>query len=104
MEIKKPYVLAILDGWGEAPATPYNAISLAKTPHWDYFKTHYPYTTLDASGYQVGLPSGQMGNSEVGHMSIGAGRIIPQDLPRIDHAIETNNFENIPELKKFISQ
>lgn len=101
--MKKPYVLTILDGWGEGPASPHNAISLAKTPHWDALKARYPFTTLDASGHEVGLPPGQMGNSEVGHMNIGAGRIILQDLPRIDEAIGSGALKQNPELKKFIA-
>lgn len=99
----KPYVLCILDGWGEAPPSPSNAISLANTPTWDLYKKNYPFTTLDASGATVGLPEGQMGNSEVGHMAIGAGRTLFQDLPRIDQAIQSRELSTNPTLLTLIS-
>lgn len=83
----KPIILCILDGWGEQPAHDTNAITLAHTPIMDSFKANFPHAYIETSGESVGLPSGQMGNSEVGHMNIGAGRIIMQDLPRIDQAI-----------------
>lgn len=78
----KPLVLLILDGWGHASASPYNAITNAKTPYWNYFINSFPYTLLNASGTAVGLPFGQMGNSEVGHLTIGAGRVLDQELTR----------------------
>lgn len=87
-----PLVLCILDGWGEQPPSPHNAIALAHTPVMDALKRDYPWTTINASELHVGLPSGQMGNSEVGHMNIGAGRVVMQDLPRIDAAIESGAF------------
>jgi 2,3-bisphosphoglycerate-independent phosphoglycerate mutase len=80
--------LVVLDGWGCAPPGPGNAVELADTPVFDELWATYPHTTLRASGEDVGLPRGQMGNSEVGHLTIGAGRVIPQDLVRINHAIE----------------
>ncbi len=80
-------VLVVLDGWGIAPAGPGNAISLASTPVFDDLWDRYPHTTLEACGLAVGLPGGQMGNSEVGHMNLGAGAVIMQDLTRIDRAV-----------------
>jgi 2,3-bisphosphoglycerate-independent phosphoglycerate mutase len=80
--------LIILDGWGLAPDGPGNAISLADTPVFDELWVEHPHTQLTAKGEAVGLPEGQMGNSEVGHLNLGAGAIVPQDLARIDQAIE----------------
>ena len=85
-------VLVILDGWGLAPAGPGNAIELADTPVFDDLWAHYPRTTIAASGEAVGLPPGQMGNSEVGHLTIGAGRVLFQDLMRVNKAIEDGSF------------
>jgi 2,3-bisphosphoglycerate-independent phosphoglycerate mutase len=79
--------LIVLDGWGLAEPSPGNAVSLARTPVFDELWRAYPHTTLDASGRAVGLPDGQMGNSEVGHLNLGAGAIVRQDLVRIDDAI-----------------
>ena len=87
-----PVALVILDGWGCAPAGPGNAISLAETPVFDRLWAEYPHTTLEASGEAVGLPPGQMGNSEVGHLTIGSGRVLLQDLMRVDRAIEDGSF------------
>ena len=81
--------LIVLDGWGLAPAGPGNAISLAKTPVLDRLWAEYPHTTLTAWGPAVGLPEGQMGNSEVGHLNLGAGAVVKQDLMRIDEAVQT---------------
>jgi 2,3-bisphosphoglycerate-independent phosphoglycerate mutase len=89
----------ILDGWGCAPPGPGNAISLAKTPVFDRLWAEYPHTTLKASGEAVGLPPGQMGNSEVGHLTIGSGRVLDQDLQRINRAIEDGSFFENPALK-----
>ena len=86
-------VLVVLDGWGIAPASADNAIHAARTPHWDRLWARSSRTLLEASGGRVGLPSGQMGNSEVGHMNLGAGRVIPQDLTRIEQAIAGGEFE-----------
>ncbi|HET6494845.1 MAG TPA: 2,3-bisphosphoglycerate-independent phosphoglycerate mutase, partial [Thermoleophilia bacterium] len=88
----RPVVLVVLDGWGCTPAGPGNAISLAHTPVYDRLKAEYAYGRLDASGPAVGLPPGQMGNSEVGHVNIGAGRIVYQDLTRITKAIADGAF------------
>jgi 2,3-bisphosphoglycerate-independent phosphoglycerate mutase len=84
--------LVVLDGWGCAPSGPGNAVALASTPVFDELWAGYPHTTLEASGEDVGLPAGQMGNSEVGHLTIGAGRVVDQDLVRIDRAIERGAF------------
>jgi 2,3-bisphosphoglycerate-independent phosphoglycerate mutase len=81
-------VLVVLDGWGLAPDGPGNAVSLADTPVFDELWANYPHTQLTASGRAVGLPEGQMGNSEVGHLNLGAGAVVVQDLTRIDEAAE----------------
>jgi 2,3-bisphosphoglycerate-independent phosphoglycerate mutase len=87
--------LVILDGWGIAPPGPGNAIELARTPVFDRLWREYPHAQLAASGEAVGLPAGQMGNSEVGHLTIGSGRILFQDLVRVNKAVETGElFEN----------
>src|SRR5688500_2102962 len=83
-----PVCLVILDGWGLAPDGPGNAVSLADTPVFDRLWGEHAHTQLTAWGEAVGLPEGQMGNSEVGHLNLGAGAIVPQDLVRIDAAIE----------------
>lgn len=83
----RPVVLCILDGWGERADDENNAIRLARTPNWDRYVASAPKAVLDASAHEVGLPEGQMGNSEVGHMNLGAGRVVMQDLPRIDAAV-----------------
>ena len=84
--------IVILDGWGLAPPGPGNAIELAATPVFDRLWAEYPHTTLEASGESVGLPPGQMGNSEVGHLTIGSGRILFQDLMRVNKSIEDGSF------------
>ena len=87
--------LVILDGWGCAPPGPGNAVELAETPVFDRLWREYPHTTLKASGEAVGLPEGQMGNSEVGHLTIGSGRILFQDLLRVNQAVRDGSlFEN----------
>ena len=80
-------MLCILDGWGHRAAAADNAVSQADTPNWRRFLAQYPHSLLKTSGLAVGLPDGQMGNSEVGHMNIGSGRVVMQDLPRIDTAV-----------------
>lgn len=90
--IKKPVMLIILDGWGLGEDYPGNAVIQAKTPNFDRLMDTNPNSSLDASGLEVGLPVGQMGNSEVGHLNIGAGRVIYQELPRITKAIEDGDF------------
>ena len=84
-----PVLLLILDGVGCRDAAPDNPVSLARKPNWDRLWHEFSHTTIDASERSVGLPQGQMGNSEVGHLNIGAGRVIYQDFSRIDRAIET---------------
>jgi len=91
--------LVILDGWGCAPPGPGNAVSLAKTPVFDDLWAKYPHTTLDASGPAVGLPPGQMGNSEVGHLTIGSGRRLYQDLMRVNQSIVDGSLFDNPALK-----
>ena len=88
----KNLVLLILDGWGYAKPGDGNAIELAATPNMDRFYLEYPWTLLDASGEAVGLPAGQMGNSEVGHLNLGAGRIVFQELTKISNAIDSGDF------------
>ena len=92
MNKKTPLVLMILDGWGYSEETAHNAIATANTPHWDNWWKTRPHALLNASGFPVGLPDQQMGNSEVGHMHIGAGRIVPQDYTRINNAIADGSF------------
>ena len=96
---RRPTLLVILDGFGINPDPTHNAIALANTPNFDRYFAGKPLTTLEASGRGVGLPEGQMGNSEVGHMTIGCGSIIKQDLVRIDDAIEDGSFYQNPALQ-----
>jgi len=98
----KPLVLMILDGWGHREDADDNAISLASTPNWDQLLKRSAMTTIQTSGEFVGLPCGQMGNSEVGHMNIGAGRIVFQNFTRISNAIEDGSFSTNPALVKAI--
>jgi 2,3-bisphosphoglycerate-independent phosphoglycerate mutase len=100
----RPVVLCILDGWGERPDAPDNAITQAKTPVWHGLMARWPHAHLDASEHYVGLPDGQMGNSEVGHTNLGAGRVVMQDLPRIDDAVRTGKLAAMPALAEFISK
>jgi 2,3-bisphosphoglycerate-independent phosphoglycerate mutase len=90
--------LVVLDGWGCAPPGPGNAVELADTPVFDALWDRYPHTTLRASGEDVGLPPGQMGNSEVGHLTIGSGRVVFQDLMRVDKAIQSGELFTSPAL------
>jgi 2,3-bisphosphoglycerate-independent phosphoglycerate mutase len=96
---KKPLLLMILDGWGYREESDYNAIAQAHTPCWDRLWNENPHSLLETSGEAVGLPAGQMGNSEVGHMNIGAGRIVYQDFTRISLAIRDGSFQNNPALR-----
>ena len=96
--MKTPTLLIILDGFGHSESPEANAIMAARTPNWDRFKAGCPHTLISGSGEDVGLPSGQMGNSEVGHMNLGAGRVVYQDLTRINRAIEQGEFEHNPVL------
>ncbi|MFI3272033.1 MAG: 2,3-bisphosphoglycerate-independent phosphoglycerate mutase [Pseudomonadota bacterium] len=98
----KPTLLLIIDGWGIAPASDSNAVHLAKTPNLDALLASNNVTSLGCSGRAVGLPEGFMGNSEVGHMNIGAGRVVYQDMTRIDMAIEEGTLEHNAALQKLI--
>src|SRR3989304_5811426 len=89
-------ILVILDGWGINTRKEGNAIALAKTPVYNSLRDEFPHTILDASGESVGLPEGQMGNSEVGHLNIGAGRVVYQDLTMINKAIKDRDFHKNP--------
>lgn len=102
MERKLPLVLCILDGWGIRKEKEYNAIALGKTPNYDRFINEYPNSVLDAAGVDVGLPEGQMGNSEVGHPNIGAGRVVKQTLPRINDAVKNDTLKNSKEFLNFV--
>ena len=95
---KRPVVLVVLDGWGYRAETEGNAIALARTPTWDALWSARSRTLLAASGLRVGLPEGQMGNSEVGHLNLGAGRVVMQDLVRISEAIRSGEFFQNPAL------
>ncbi len=99
----RPVVLCILDGWGLSPAREGNAVALGDTPNFDRLWATCPHATLRAHGPDVGLPEGQMGNSEVGHMNIGAGRVVWMDLPRIDNAIADGSFATNEALQAFIA-
>src|SRR5271166_5886656 len=94
----KPLVLIILDGWGYAPPSNANAISLARKPNYDRLLAEFPNTLIHTSGRYVGLPNGQMGNSEVGHLNIGAGRIVHMDSTRIELMIQNGEFFSHPVL------
>ena len=94
----RPVALIVLDGWGYREQTKGNAIAMARTPTWDAIWKHPARTLLEASGTRVGLPEGQMGNSEVGHLNLGAGRVVMQDLVRITAAISDGSFFNNPAL------
>lgn len=100
MNAKKQAVLIILDGWGYREDTLHNAVAQAHTPVFDRLWNAYPHTLLQASGLAVGLPEGQMGNSEVGHMTIGAGRPLDQDLVRINKSISSGEFDSNPAFLK----
>ena len=100
----KPLMLCILDGWGERSNGADNAIDKAKTPVWHELMRRWPHAQLNASEHYVGLPDGQMGNSEVGHTNIGAGRVVIQDLPRIDKALAEGKVASLPTLQEFIAK
>jgi 2,3-bisphosphoglycerate-independent phosphoglycerate mutase len=88
----KPLMLIVMDGWGYRENPEHNAIAKARKPTWDYFWKNYPHTLIHASEAAVGLPSKQMGNSEVGHLNIGAGRVVYQEYTRINRAISSGTF------------
>ena len=99
----KPVVLLILDGWGISTGQTGDAIHAARTPTWDLLMATAPHTTLSGSGEEVGLPVGQMGNSEVGHLTIGSGRVIDQDLSRISKSIQQGTFFSKSRFKRKFS-
>ncbi|WP_455376199.1 2,3-bisphosphoglycerate-independent phosphoglycerate mutase [Kaarinaea lacus] len=90
--VHKPIVLIVLDGWGYSEDPDFNAISNANTPTWSHLWNRYPHTLIKGSGAEVGLPSGQMGNSEVGHLNLGAGRVVYQEFTRVSRSIRTGSF------------
>lgn len=99
---KKPLVLVIMDGWGYSTKQEHNAVAAAKTPNLDRLARDYTSTLISGSGTDVGLPDGQMGNSEVGHVNIGAGRIVYQELTRISKDIQDGDFFQNVELAKAV--
>ncbi len=96
-------LLIILDGWGIGDHSKGDVISVTPTPYWDHLLKTYPHSQLQASGENVGLPDGQMGNSEVGHLNIGAGRVVYQDLVKINKAVKDGSILNNPEIKSAFS-
>ena len=100
----RPVVLCVLDGWGHRREREDNAISLARMPVWNRLLEECPHALLDASAHEVGLPAGQMGNSEVGHMNLGAGRVVTQDLPRIDQTVADGSLAKNPVLADFVAK
>src|SRR5580700_3864851 len=94
----RPIVLTVLDGWGYRAETKGNAVALARKPTYDSLIKNFPNTLIHTSGPYVGLPDGQMGNSEVGHLNIGAGRVVHMDVTRIDHMIANGEFYSNPVL------
>ena len=104
MKNRSPTILCIMDGWGLSSNMLGNAIDLAETPYYDYLLSNNPSTQLITHGLDVGLPENQMGNSEVGHANIGAGRIVYMDLPKIDDAIENGDYNKNPKLLNLISK
>jgi 2,3-bisphosphoglycerate-independent phosphoglycerate mutase len=102
--MKKPLVLMILDGWGINPNPTHNAVALAKTPNLTKYLNEYPHTSIKTSGMAVGLPDGQMGNSEVGHLNLGAGRIVYQELTRVTKSILDGDFFTNPTLLDCITK
>lgn len=103
VKVPKPVVLMILDGWGEGPKCDVNAIACANPVHIESLKQNYPWSLLEASGLKVGLPEGLMGNSEVGHLNIGAGRVVYQEITRISQAIQDGTFFENRELNAAVS-
>jgi 2,3-bisphosphoglycerate-independent phosphoglycerate mutase len=101
---RTPVVLVVLDGWGYRPGRDGNAIELGRTPVWHRLWERPTRTLLEASGLAVGLPEGQIGNSEVGHLNLGAGRVVPQDLVRISQSIESGEFFRIPALVQLVEE
>src|SRR5262245_44908509 len=104
MSLPKPIILIILDGWGYRENTLHNPTKIAATTTIDNMFANYPWILLQASGRAVGLPTDQIGNSEVGHLHLGSGRKVPQDLTRINDAIEQGDFSNNPVFLQAIQQ
>src|ERR1700752_5307910 len=104
MSRPKPLVLIILDGWGYSPKTEANAIALARKPTYDRLLREYPNTLIHTSGPFVGLPEGQMGNSEVGHLNMGGGRIVHLDITRLDLMFPSGEFFSNPVLLEAMKQ
>src|SRR5687767_5396912 len=102
MQDRRPVMLVILDGWGWRENPTDNAVRQAHTPSFDELWRSCPHSFLRTSGKDVGLPDGQMGNSEVGHLNIGAGRVVMQDLPRIDEAIASGSIKSAEALRTLI--
>ena len=100
----KPLVLVILDGFGHSDSPDYNAIYSANTPVYDRLREQYTHSLISGSGMDVGLPDGQMGNSEVGHMNLGAGRVVYQDFTRITKSIQDGDFFTNPALTTAVDQ
>src|SRR5437899_12717101 len=98
----RPFVLIVMDGWGINPRTEGNAIALARTPNIDKLAREWPHTAVRTSGEAVGLPEGQMGNSEVGHQNIGAGKRVLQDYTRVSESIRDGSFFQNPALLKAV--
>ncbi|HZI23119.1 MAG TPA: 2,3-bisphosphoglycerate-independent phosphoglycerate mutase [Gemmatimonadales bacterium] len=101
---RTPVVLIVLDGWGFRPGREGNAVELGRTPVWHRLWAKAPHTLLNASGLAVGLPEGQMGNSEVGHLNLGAGRVVPQDIVRISQSIKSGEFFRLPPLVQLCAE
>src|SRR5437660_12886081 len=101
---RRPVMLVVLDGWGWREDAADNAVRQARTPNFDRLWASCPHALLHTSGADVGLPPGQMGNSEVGHLNIGAGRLVLQDLPRIHAAIENSELAQAPALTGLIDR
>src|SRR5205814_8375030 len=95
---RTPVILVVLDGWGFRPGREGNAIELGQTPVWHRLWERASRTLLEASGLAVGLPEGQIGNSEVGHLNLGAGRVVPQDLVRLSQSIQSGEFYQLQPL------
>ena len=102
--MKKPLLLMILDGWGINSNPSHNAVALAKTPNLTKFLSDYPHVQINCSGMAVGLPEGQMGNSEVGHLNLGAGRVVYQELTRVTKSILDGDFFTNPVLLDCIAK
>ena len=102
--VHRPTMLLILDGWGWREDAEDNAVRQARTPNFDRLWSSYPHAFLRTSGLDVGLPEGQMGNSEVGHLNLGAGRVVMQDLPRINQAIADGSISQAPALTDLIAR